>query len=204
MRTFFGPGGRFYSEINTVAGLHRRGCNGKTVWKIEPFYEKVEADLEKLKPEYRPRIVRGLERALVLRDGTVDRFGHWRELAQQVEYVGEVEVDGKKYATVSLTYRSIEPGVKEEPVILYLDLETGLIAQYDTAISRPDGFVKVTAVLDDYHEVDGLLVPHKLTLKTDDVIQYTVRITSIQNNVPIPPESFVLPASIQKLLVTGR
>lgn len=186
MVTYFQHPGKFYSEITTSAGTHRRGCNGRTAWTIEPNNE--------------PRILTGLAKVLAIRDGTLDRFGHWRELTDKLEYAGEEEIDGKKCAKVILTYKPIDPAAKEAPVTLYVDLETGLIKQYTTEVTRPNMLAKVTAVLDDYRKVDGILLPHKMSLKTD-AVQYTVTLTKVENNGPIPPEIFVLPRAIQELLV---
>ena len=180
---------KFYSEISTSMGNQRRGWNGKTVWMIEPAHG--------------PRILKGLERTLVIRDSTLDRFGHWRELAQKVEFAGEEEVQGKKCAKVVLTYKPIDPEAKEAPVTIYLDLATGLIVQYTTEISRPQMLAKVTAILDDYKESDGILLAQKMTLKVDD-FEYTVKVTSVTNNVEIPAEQFVLPREIQELIVKGE
>ncbi len=206
IETCFAPGGLFYSQINTPAGVHRRGCNGNTVWKIEPQYDQTQADLQNLKPTYVGRVLAGLERVLVLRDGTLDRFGHWRELAQKVEYAGQAEIGAQTCDKVVLTYRPLDPEAQEEPITLYLDQATGLIARYDTAISRtdPEQFVRVSADLDNYRKVDDVLLPHKMTVKTNDVEQYTVRIITVQNNVAIPAQRFVLPPEIQKLLVSGK
>jgi hypothetical protein len=176
----------FYSEINTAAGRHRRGSNGKTVWVMEPGQD--------------PRILTGLEKVLAIRDGTIDRFAHWRELAARLEYAGEEEVDGKRCAKIVLTYRMIDPDVKESPVTIYVDRATHLITQYTTEVMRPNMLANVTAVLDDYREADGIRLAHKMALKTNNV-EYTVTLKRVGSNVPLAPEQFVLPREIQELLV---
>ncbi len=180
---------KFYSQISTSQGGQRRGWNGKTVWMIEPAHGA--------------RILTGLERVLVIRDSTLDRFGHWRQLARKVEYAGEEIVEGKNCAKVVLTYQTIDPKAKETPVTIYLDHATGLIAQYTTEIVRPQMLAKITAVLDDYQKSDGILLPHKMTLKTG-TFHYVVQLTSVENNVNIPDEQFVLPREIQELIVKGK
>ena len=109
---------------------------------------------------------------------------------------------GKKCAKIVLNYKPIEPEAKEAPVTIYLDLDTGLITQYTTEISRPQMLAQVTAMLDDYKESNGIQLAHKMTLKVDD-FEYTVTLTSVQNNVEILAERFVLPRVIQELLVKG-
>jgi len=203
MVTYFQRPDKFYTEIRTPAGIHRRGSNGKTVWKIEPYYEELEGDPRQVEPKYRARILQGLERVLVIRDTTLDRFAHWRDLAAKLEYAGEQSVDGKQYAKVVLTYKPLDPQAQEKPVTIYLDLASGRIAQYTTAISRPEGLANVTAVLEDYREEDGVQLPHTLKLKTQ-ALQYVVKLTRVENNLAIPPERFVLPREIQELLVKGQ
>ena len=153
-----------------------------------------------IEPVHGPRILEGLERVLVIRDGTLDRFARWRELAAKVELAGEEQIDGKTCAKIVLTYEPIDPEAKEAPVTIYLDVNTGLIVQYSTEISRPQLLAKVTAVLDDYKKVDGILLPHKMTLNVDD-FKSVVKVTSVENNVELPPQQFVLPREIQILLV---
>lgn len=183
---------RFYSEINTSAGRQRRGSNGKTVWMIERAHG--------------PRILDGLERLLVLRDGTLDRFGHWREFAASVQHAGEEEVDGATCDKVVLTYKaageSVQEAAEDVPVTIYFDSETGLITQYASKISSPSMLATVTVTLDDYREEDGILMPHKMTLKTDDVVRCITTLTAVDNNVPIP--KFELPREIQELIVKGK
>lgn len=179
---------RFYSEVNASAGRQRRGSNGKTVWMIEPVHG--------------PRILSGLERALVLRDATLDRFGRWRELAESVRYVGEEEVDGQPCGKVVLTYQPAELKADDAPVTVYFDRSTGLIKQYDTKVTSPGMLANVTIAWDQYRKVDGILLPHKMMLKADGVLRSVTTLNSVENNVPLPP--FELPREIQKLIVQGK
>jgi len=192
MLTVYERPNRFYSEIDTSAGRQRRGSNGKTVWMIERAHG--------------PRILTGLERVLVLRDGTLDRFAHWRELAASVEYAGTEEIEGTACDKVVLTYKALgqEPGESPEdsPVTIYFNPETGLITQYATRISSPNMLATVTVVLDDYRKEGGILMPHTMTLKTDDIVRGVTKLTSVENNVPVP--DFELPREIQELIVRGK
>ena len=189
MTTYFVLPGKFYTEIRSVAGVQARGCNGSTVWMIEPVYKA--------------RILRGAERVSMLRDSTPDRFGHWRTLADKVSFEGEEEVDGRKCAKVQLTYKPLDPDVKEPPVLIYFDLETGLINRYTATMVRPQIYKTVTVILDDYRKVDGLLLPFKQRLFMGDIESH-VTLTSVQNNVPVSEDLLKLPTEIQKLWVQGR
>ena len=177
---------KFYAVIETPQGKLERGWNGKTAWMIEPAYG--------------PRILKGLERAAVIRDSTQDRFAQWRDLFEQVKYAGEEEIGGKKYAKIVLTFRPIDPEVKESPVTAFLDPVTGLIAQYTTELIGPQRLVQVTAMLDDYQQTSGILLARKMTLKVADREQ-EIKVTSVQCNTEIPDSIFVLPKEIQELLV---
>lgn len=188
MMTIYERPHRFHSEVNTSAGKQRRGSNGKTVWMIERAHG--------------PRILTGLERALVLRDGTLDRFAHWRELAKSVTYVGDEEVNGRQCGKVVLTYQDPELRAKEAPVTIYLDRATGLIHQYGTKVSSPGMLANVDVVLEEYEKEGTILLPHKMKLKADKVLRCVTTLTEVKNNVPIP--GFQLPREIQKLIVQGK
>ncbi len=177
---------KFYAVIETPQGKLERGWNGKTAWMIEPAYG--------------PRILEGLERAAVIRDSTQDRFAQWRELFQQAQYEGEEEIGGKKCAKIVLTFRPLDPEVKESPVTVYLDPSTGLIMQYTTELIGPQRLVQVTAVLDDYQQASGVSLARKMTLKVADREQ-EIKVINVECNTQIPDSIFVLPKEIQELLV---
>lgn len=179
---------RFYSEVNLAGGRQRRGSNGKTVWMIEPVYG--------------PRILTGLERALVLRDATLDRFAQWRDVAETVKYLGEEDVDGHLCAKAELTYKPADLSAENAPVTVYFDQSTGLVKQYTTKVSSPGMLASVTVVWEDYQDVDGIRLPHKMMLKADGVLRSVTTLTSVRNNVPLP--AFELPREIQKLIVQGK
>lgn len=179
---------RFYSEVNTSAGRQRRGSNGKTVWMIEPVHGA--------------RILSGLERTLVVRDATLDRFAHWRDLAESVTYAGDEEVDGQQCGKVVLTYKPAELKAKDAPVTIYFDRSTGLIKQYTTNVTSPGMLASVRVVWEQYRKVDGILLPHKMMLKADGVLRSVTTLTSVENNTPLPP--FELPREIQKLIAQGK
>ncbi len=181
---------QFYAVIETGSGENKqklqRGWNGKTAWMIEPAFGA--------------RILEGLEKAAVIRDSTQDRFAQWRELFEKAEYAGQVELDGKKMDKVVLTFKPLEPNLKESPVTVLFDPATGLIKQYNTELIGPQSLVEVTVVLDDYKKADGVLLAHKMVLNVegrDRVIQ----VVSVESNTQIPPDTFILPRPIQELLV---
>lgn len=186
MITYLAAPNLFYCQISTSRGSQLRGSNGKTVWMIEPVHG--------------PRILSGLERALVTRDSTLDRFAHWRELAAKVAYAGEEEVNGKKCARIVLTYKPAETDIQESPVTIHVDLASSLIVQHATEVSGPDTLATAVVTLDDYRKVDDLILPHKMTVTVDQYTSVTT-VTNVENNPPIPAERFVLPRDIQKLLV---
>ncbi|HTI37524.1 MAG TPA: hypothetical protein VL484_08210 [Vicinamibacterales bacterium] len=78
---------------------------------------------------------------------------------------------------------------------LWIDAESYLPVKTSTTIDTPEtGPLEQTTEFSDYHDLDGVKMPY--TLNTTSTVQsYTVKVTSVEQNVKIDPALFVKPAA---------
>jgi hypothetical protein len=76
--------------------------------------------------------------------------------------------------------------------ILYFDPETGLMLRSDTVTITPEGEQPSSSFYEDYRDVEGSKIPHKVRAKTPAFEIITV-ITDTKYNVPIDDARFAQP-----------
>lgn len=199
-----------HSEVSTATiELVSQGVKGTiTSWQAEPDKLYMVMDLEgvgKIESGVNdgvvwensaiqgPRIRKGVERAVGLRQATFSGSLKWRKLYQKAETVGVEAVDGEDCYKVVLT-----PAEGADEIRFY-SKKTGLLVKTTTKIASPMGEVPVESLASDYKDFGGILQPSKTTQKIAAVtISSTVE--SVKVNEEIPPERFALPAEIKALL----
>lgn len=112
---------------------------------------------------------------------------YWDELYAKVETVGRGKVDGHSCYKVVLTPSA------GQPITRYYDRKTGLPIRVDTVTIDESGETKIQTRLEDYRELDGVLLPHK-TVRSFETPMGTQTITttwqSIKHNTEIPAARF--------------
>jgi hypothetical protein len=186
---------KFYTVIEipgvdgSPGGRIEQGWNGEVAWMLIPGMG--------------PRILEGAEKATAIRDSTLDRFAHWRQLFHTVDYVGEESVEGRRYHKLVLIPKPLdlplEQSAKGSPVTVLIDPDSGLISQYAAEMTTPQGKAEVVVLLADYKPVDGIKLAHKTTIRGQD-FERVMRILDVAINTPIPPERFALPPEVQETL----
>ena len=116
--------------------------------------------------------------------------------ADEVVLLDDVDVNGKMYRQVFLTWQELDPIPEFDHWIVYIDPQTNLIEycqftvrEYEAAVAMPvarKGFFAMS----DYREVDGLQVPHRiealLNIKKKPVHTYTLRDVDFTFTEPEP------------------
>ncbi len=105
-----------------------------------------------------------------------------------LEYAGETEVDGQKMLRVLVTRKLADT------FALLLDEETYFIVlrveQRTTAGGRKR---QIITRYDDFRPVDGILLPHRLTVMTDGRVEQQMVMEKIETNPEVTPETFTRP-----------
>lgn len=79
-----------------------------------------------------------------------------------------------------------------EPETFYFDAETGLLLRNDQTLISPQGNMVGKAFYEDYREVDGVKIPHKIRLVTPQ-LEIITTITEVKNNVAVEDSKFAKP-----------
>jgi len=160
-------------------GRIEEGTNGEVVWEISAMTG--------------PRIKEGQERIDALRDATFNSELHWRKLYKKVECVGMETVDDKPCYKVVMTPNEGKPQTS------YFDKESNLLVRDDAIIDTPMGSIPIESYPSDYKKVDGILMPHKASIKVMGQERLLI-IESVEHNVKMPADRFKLPDDIQTLV----
>ena len=110
-----------------------------------------------------------------------------RELYQEFKVLPGETIDG--HATYLVTAK----GAATPPLRLYFDQQTGLPLRLIRYTETPLGRNPLEVDYADYRDTGGLKIPYQWTLTRTNG-SFTVRINSVQQNVPIDEKLFVMPA----------
>lgn len=169
-----------YSRAESeVTGPIEKGTDGRVAWEKSVMTG--------------PRILEGQEREDFLREAAFDKFVRWRDFYEKAESAGLEDVGGRSCYKIVLTPKN------GKPQTLFLDRETALIVKLLLTVDSPMGSVPVETTLEDYRESDGILLSRKTRSKVLGQ-ERVFTVTSIEHNVDLPPDRFLLPADIQELL----
>lgn len=105
----------------------------------------------------------------------------------RVILAGEMEIDGRKFARLQVTWRL------RETFFLLLDPETYLIAYRIDSRQKSERTEETVTRYDDYRPVDGVLIPHDIITTVDGRMTDRMRIDRIESNPSISPEMFSRP-----------
>lgn len=171
---------RFYSIMESAAlGTIERGFDGEVAWENSPMSG--------------PQVKEGTERGDIKRDAVFDKYIKWRELYKEAVCVGIDTLDGGPAFKVVMT-----PMEGNEQVI-YFDKESGLIVRVESVVETPMGTVPFVTTLNDYRDVGGVLLAHKLMV-TIMGQERLITTEKVEYNVELPAGRFDLPAEIRELM----
>lgn len=169
------PGKKYFRMGDTDSGT-----TGDVAWEISPRAPG-------------PRILKGVERASVLRWSTFNFELHWKELYPSLKCDGVEDLEGKK------AYRIVMTPKEGRPEIRYFDAETKLLVGERLLHTTAKGEIPIAIGYDQYKEVDGILYPHQIAQRYPGGLQ-VFEIESIEHDAELPKERFELPDVIRVLL----
>ena len=135
------------------------------------------------------KVLDGGEKAAMVRQSSLDEFTNWKEYFKSAELKGTEEVDGKAQHVVTMTPK------EGEAADLYFDAESGLLTQM---VAEAGGFT-MTTKMEDYKEVDGIMIAHKIS-NTGGQLEFEITTDSVVHNEEYPEETFAVPAEVKPLL----
>lgn len=162
-----------------AVGEIRSGTNGRVFWENSLMSG--------------PRLLEGEELTEALREAAFDRFAYWRKNYSKAEYIGPDSIDGSPVNKVVVT-----PEVGQ-PETLYFDQGTGLLVKVETIFKHQMGDLPIVANLEDYRNVDGILLPFLTRLEIMGQ-ERVVRTDVVKQNIDMPDSLFAIPEEIQELI----
>ena len=167
--------GHFYGEQDIPGfGTARSGYDGATVWVDDPINQ-----LRKLE---------GQEAEQIIREGAIFLVADWKEHFKTAETIDERELEGGQLFDVELKSES------GDQVVMSFSGTSKLLSQMAFKQITPTGTVPVTAVFEDYREVEGVKFAHRSKL---EIALGTVTQTydKIEVNSEVDESKFAFPGS---------
>jgi hypothetical protein len=164
------------------------GAGGRTlVQGYDGFQAPWELDTGQWPPRYRSMADQNAKRFVA--DAEFDDplvGGKARGFA--IDHAGEYEIDGRKFHRLLVTHRLTET------FTLFLDPTTYLIElrteTHKNSLGRAE---QVITRYEDYHPVEGVLLPHKITTTVDGKLAQVLQIEQVEANPPLTAETFTRP-----------
>lgn len=125
---------------------------------------------------------REMERAF-FRD-TINFFNHHDAVGTSVKYIGEQKLAGRTFHILEIK------NLSSDSFSLYIDAETSLIAKKTYHGAAQAGFTLFEESYSDYRLVAGLMVPHKIVVKTNGKIFIESELTQFEVNQELPEDFF--------------
>ncbi|MFH1998844.1 MAG: DUF620 domain-containing protein [Planctomycetota bacterium] len=186
----------YVATESDVMGNSEKGYDGKVVWENSTMQGAM--------------IKEGKEKASFIMLAIFDRTVYWRKAFVKAECKGMEEVNGKPcYKLVMTTKESgrdnEDKGKKEDageikPMVWYIDKESSLLVRIDMTMESAMGALEIESLMNDYRDVDGVLLPFETRIKMMGQERMKSRVTSINQNVELPPDTFALPEEVRMLL----
>ena len=152
----------------------REVCDGKSAWMEDPrggYHEFKGAELES-------RLKRS----------------QFSEQSKMILLAATGKVLGAEKIGLHSVYVVEYSSQKNETTKLYFDEESGLVLRSEETAAKPDGTYTTKLDMDDYRNVDGMMVPFRMK-RTEKGSVIKIKLTQVKNNLPIDDEMFVKPAS---------
>lgn len=105
----------------------------------------------------------------------------------------KIEVLGPEIVEGAQTWKlAVHSG--ERVIHVFLDQKTGLERKVSATIAGEAGDVLVESVFSDYETVEGAVMPRRVETRVGGELQATVRLQSVEFNVPLEDSEFRMPA----------
>jgi len=166
---------------SSMFGAIMSGTSGDVVWETSTMRG--------------PQIKKGKEKIDALRDAIFDKEVYWRKAYKKAECTGVGTVTDKPCYKVAMTPH--EGSVQT----FFFDQASNLLVKIGAVLENPNSPIPIPleTFLSDYREVDGILIPHKLTRNAMGQEQVMI-VESVEHNAEMPEDRFALPGDVQALI----
>ncbi len=151
--------------------------DGEKAWAINPM----------LGPG--PKVMEGMQADALKSQSMIDGpLVGYKERGDTLEVVGPAEVEGAKTWKLKLTRKD------GKIMHVFLDAETGLEKQWSATMEQSGHTIEIDTIMGDYEPVDGVPVPRTMRTLMDGKPMATLKMNSVEFNVPVENSEFAMPA----------
>jgi outer membrane lipoprotein-sorting protein len=143
-----------------------------------------------------PRIKRGEEKALALRNAAIEPLLDWRDRYESAEVEGMVSVGDRKAYRLVLT----APGGAEETRLI--DTESFLPLGTEQTLDSPMGEIRTQSRVLETRTVDGLVYPVKVE-QTAAGMRMVLELERLELDAEVPDGTFTPPDAVQRMAESG-
>ncbi|MEM8678873.1 MAG: hypothetical protein AAGF97_05880 [Planctomycetota bacterium] len=161
------------------AGTIRRATNGELAWEISPLMG--------------PRLIEGEEKDQFLKEADIHAALHHDKYYKSAETLEEVTLKDRPHYKVKLVT------VNDKEEVRYFDAETFQVSKVEQTAITPFGEIEIAVNLDDYRDVDGLVIPFKVSQEVMGQTQ-VMAFESIDLKADVADDRFAVPSEIQELV----
>jgi hypothetical protein len=185
----------FVESSSEALGTILKGCTGDVVWSMSQMQG--------------PVIEQGFASESQRRDLTFDRLVYWSQCYESAQCVALESIGDRPHYKVVLKPRPFDSedagDFGSAEVTVWFDSDSGLASQIQSNTFSSAGTIPVTAVVSDYREMDGVLIPFQTSLQLAGQ-KRIMTIQKVRNNIQLDDGRFDPPPEIQALLAsqTGR
>jgi zinc protease len=173
-------GDKSLTEIDLGSlGKSREGSDGTTFWSLSSMMG--------------PHLKEGPEKAQAMLSAKFNADVNWRDVFKEAKTTGTDTVEGKECYKVQLT------PAEGSPITQCYDKQSNLMVKMTMTAQTPMGEQVVDSYATDYRKEGDVLVPHKIkqSVASQEIV---INIDSVNFNVDIPADKFVLPDEIKALV----
>ena len=111
----------------------------------------------------------------------------WQHYYEKIRVVGTSTLDDKKVYILKLNHGKLPTST------IFVDAQTGDVLRQQIKMLNPTmGMIPVTTIFENYQEINGLRIPHKVTVKNDFNGKSIIELDSFETNLTFNPNTFIL------------
>lgn len=169
-----------YTVIESdITGKMESGTDGEVVWE---------------KSAMRGAIVKeGKERESMLGLNTFDRMVDYKKHFTSIQSFGKEKGDEGEVHKLAFY------PVQGDSFTSWFDAESFLMKKMEMTMQTDMGAIPVVSTVEDYRDVNGILIPHQTTVQVMGQIRIS-RIEKIEQNVDLPDDLFKVPEDIRAIM----
>jgi len=168
-----------YMEAEFMGTKIIRAYNGKTAWWIMPLMGV--NDPTPMPEDQAKEVVESAENS--------DPLVYYKERGHKLELMGKEDMEGTEVYKIKMTNKD-----SKKVTLFFLDADSGIELKVSSYMKEGETEYLVDALMSDYQEVEGMMVPFQIQQKANGQLAMTLTFKSCKFNQPVEDSLFDMPA----------